>query len=196
MGWTNSPGFFSKTTESGVIITYNLLKSPKKWRALPPHPLEHKFLPAVLPERPLPSREDLLFFLIRVYIDDYIKAAAVSKGSIHLLVWLTRAVLHAIHSLFPPPEVTGHEGGKDSISQKKLDLFEGIWNYIKEILGFELNGEARTITIPEEKAESYSELIASSLQKQTIKEATLREIGGKMQHVGIICPTIRGFLCL
>jgi hypothetical protein len=35
--------------------------------------------------------------------------------------WVARANLHGIHGIFPSPEVLQHEGGKDSISEKKLE---------------------------------------------------------------------------
>ena len=38
----------------------------------------------------------------------------------------TRALFHAIHSIFPPVSVTQHDG-EDPISQKKLDEGEGVW---------------------------------------------------------------------
>lgn len=86
-------------------------------------------------------------------MDDYCKAAAVLTAAVFLLRWLPRGMLHSIYAVFPPPEITGHTGGKDSISEQKLEKGDGQWNYTKEILGFELNGEHRTGTLTEEKAE-------------------------------------------
>ena len=61
-------------------------------------------------------------------------------------------MLHAIHAIFPPPDVTGHEG-EDSVSIKKIDNGDGRWNYIKEILGWIINGRDYTITLPPDRLE-------------------------------------------
>ena len=55
------------------------------------------------------------------------------------LLHLTIALLHGIHSVFPPPKVSGHNG-QDSISKKKLDSGEGQWSLRKEVLGWMVDG--------------------------------------------------------
>jgi hypothetical protein len=32
-----------------------------------------------------------------------------------------RALFHAVHAIFPPPDITGHKNCKDSFSVKKLE---------------------------------------------------------------------------
>ena len=47
----------------------------------------------------------------RVFIDDFINAIAGPPDRPtrqHQLLWVSRATLHAIHALFPPPEVLLH----------------------------------------------------------------------------------------
>ena len=72
-------------------------------------------------------------------------------------------MLHGIHSIFPPPSVTGHNGG-DPISEKKLVKKDGLWLYQKEILGWLIDGKNFTIKLPYEKSEktikSINKLIA------------------------------------
>lgn len=63
---------------------------------------------------------------------------------------ISRAMLHGIHTIFPPPAVTGHLGG-DPISEKKIDSDEGHWNYKKEILGWLVDGKKSTIQLPNDK---------------------------------------------
>jgi hypothetical protein len=79
---------------------------------------------------------------VAVYVDDYILAAVENKERT-LIKQMARAMLFAIHSVFPPPEVTGHKGGKDSISQKKLDKGDATMARVKEILGFIVKGVSR-----------------------------------------------------
>ena len=61
-----------------------------------------------------------------------------------------RKVLHAIHSVFPPPNIAGHNGD-DPISVKKLTEGEGLWEYRKIILGWIFDGIARSIILPDTK---------------------------------------------
>ena len=60
---------------------------------------------------------------------------------------LTWAMLHNIHSIYPPPSVMGHLGG-DPISEKKLDKLEGLWDStVKEIIGWMLGGANYIISL-------------------------------------------------
>jgi hypothetical protein len=143
----------------------------------------------------LPSKISLLLsaellFLLHVYLNDYISATAVATETLPQLTWIARALLHAIHNIFLPLEVMGHEGGKDSVSIKKLERQEGLWHYRKEVLGFELDGGDHTIGISMTKATAYQEVITMALSKSKITLQKLQEIWGKLQHVGLIAPSI------
>ena len=78
---------------------------------------------------------------IEVYVDDFI--GVTNDASTENLTALSRAMLHGVHAVFPPPRVTGHSGG-DPISKKKLDKGEGTWSTEKEVLGWEFDGVAKT----------------------------------------------------
>jgi hypothetical protein len=103
-------------------------------------------------------------------------------------------MLHAIHGMFPPPEVTGHDGGKDSVSVKKLKRLEGVWHWIKEVLGFEFNGESRTVGLPADKAADYLKFLDEILAKTQIPFKRFRKLHGKLQHVCQVLPEARGFM--
>lgn len=75
--------------------------------------------------------------LTEVFVDDFI--AATNRTDETYLRHFSRAMLHGVHSIFPPPEVTGHNG-EDPVSQKKLAQGEGTWEYTKEILGWLVDG--------------------------------------------------------
>ena len=62
--------------------------------------------------------------MLEVYIDDFY--TMVQVDALDELHKVTRALLHAIHEVFPPRDVTGHKGG-DSISLNKLMQGEGVW---------------------------------------------------------------------
>ena len=112
MGWCESPPLFCTATETARDVIQTL--ATKISSPLPPHPLEHYMLPEQLQESKHahnPSSE------VEVYVDDFI--AITNDLSEENLTKLSRAILHGIHSVFPPPTVTGHEGG-DPVSIKKL----------------------------------------------------------------------------
>eukprot|EP00957_Ditylum_brightwellii_P182654 13912749-Ditylum_brightwellii.AAC.1 len=66
-------------------------------------------------------------------------------------------MLHGLHSVYPPPEITGHPGGT-SCAEKKLKKEDGCWAYKKEILGWLVNGLNYTIQLPDEKCNNIVRL--------------------------------------
>ena len=59
---------------------------------------------------------------------------------------LSRALMHGIHSVFSPPQVSGHTG-KDPIYKKKLELDKGQFAVRKEVLGCMVDGATRCIKL-------------------------------------------------
>ena len=129
MGWAESPPFFCVALETvrDVAETY----MSERVGTLPAHPLEKGTMPpeAAIDERLLQvadmrGNEKTTFLqMSEVYVDDFIQMAQPQDPTI--LRHCTRAVMHGIHSMFPPPEVLGHSG-EDPISQKKLRDGEGL----------------------------------------------------------------------
>eukprot|EP00957_Ditylum_brightwellii_P114219 8708067-Ditylum_brightwellii.AAC.1 len=74
-------------------------------------------------------------------------------------------MLHGLHSVYPPPEITGHPGG-DSCAEKKLQKEKGRWEYIKEILSWTFNGKTFTIQFPKEKCDRILKLIKQVLRAE------------------------------
>jgi hypothetical protein len=77
--------------------------------------------------------------------------------------------LHGIHAIFPPPDVTGHIGGKDPISLKKLQRGDAQWSHTKEILGFAVNGDTKTVSITEARATDIVGEIRKILKKKHVQ---------------------------
>jgi hypothetical protein len=100
-----------------------------------------------------------------MYVDNY-TAAAVENAKGRLLGRVACSALHGIHLTFPPLVVTGHHGGKDPISLKKLQKGDAQWNHEKEILGFLVNGLDRTVWISNKKASSIIAEIKKILKKK------------------------------
>ena len=133
MVWTLSPCFFHMASET----TFDVAESYAHERVgtLPDHPFEgstilellglendsmwgtnkcNKFL-TLLEEKPF-------WTMLEVFCDNFIHMAQRSYPA--QLLHLSRALLHGIHSVFPPPKVSGNNG-QDTISKKKLDSGKG-----------------------------------------------------------------------
>ena len=79
---------------------------------------------------------------------DFIHMAQTSDPETFL--HLSRALLNVIHSVFPPPQVSGHNR-QDPISKKELELGEGQWEVRKEVLGWMVDGATRCIELVRDK---------------------------------------------
>jgi hypothetical protein len=90
---------------------------------------------------------------------DYYIIAAVESPDGSALQRTGRAALHTIHGLFPPPDRSGHVGGKDPISLQKLEAGDARWAQSKELLGFVFDGQARTVHLSQRKARGITEAI-------------------------------------
>eukprot|EP00957_Ditylum_brightwellii_P210285 15364791-Ditylum_brightwellii.AAC.1 len=78
----------------------------------------------MLPNTPLPALSPTkAVTLLEVFVDNFI--VATKKMHLSNLQQIFRAMLHGIHSIFPPPDVSGH-GGHDSILESKIDKGKGI----------------------------------------------------------------------
>ena len=115
-----------------------------------------------------------------MYVDDYI--GLLQSRDEAALRHHSRALLHAVHQIFPPPAATGHHG-EDPISQKKLiDDKEGLWDTIKEILGWMFDGMERTMQLPEKKVLSLRATIKELLHRGNIELKAFESFLGKVQH--------------
>ena len=62
--------------------------------------------------------------MLEVFVDDFVQLAQTTDEK--ALRHCSRAVLHGIHSMFPPPNATSHNGA-DPVSIKKLLKGKGVW---------------------------------------------------------------------
>ena len=126
MGWTLSPPFFCAASETARDVAASYVKEPVG--SLPAHPFEEAMMPAAckLPAAASFNKRGAAAFLhmLEVYVDDFIGLA--QAANVEALRHCSRAALYGVHSVFPPPHVTGHNG-EDPISQKKFSEGEGLW---------------------------------------------------------------------
>jgi hypothetical protein len=145
MGWNESPAYFCATTETVRDVAQTWIDEGKRQFE---HPMEGFTVPTESPRRH--STVGPTHQMSPVYVDDFL-LAAVEDGSGTLLQRTARATLQAIHNVFPSPTATGTPDAKDPISEKKLAKGDARWDTTKEILGYLLEGVARTIRLPAQK---------------------------------------------
>ena len=133
MGWSESPPYFCAATETGCDKIQSYYKGSFQ---IPTHLLE-RHLTTKLTNQKQRQKLTCAHTAFEVYVDDYITITYNIEEE--RISQIARAMIHGIHSIFPPPSVTGHSGG-DPVSMKKLLQDEGMFDHNKEILGWNFNG--------------------------------------------------------
>ena len=133
---------------------------------------------------------EVLHYLLEVYIDDFIAAARAKSPE--ELKHISRALLHAIHDVFPE---NLHSPEDQPVSEKKMDKGEAQWNVVKEVLGWICDGKEKTIRLPEEKVDK---IVAALKEMLRCKAGTpfdeFRQLMGKLHHASIGIPAGKGFM--
>jgi hypothetical protein len=146
--------------------------------SLPAHPLETWLIdPSQWPEETVEDKSADFLRLMEVYIDDFIQLAQTTDPD--KLLHLSRAILHGIHSVFPPPSVTGHDG-EDPVSLKKLRQGDGLWETRKELLGWVFDGTRRCIELPPNKVASITEDIHAMIRKKSVPVKEFEKLRGRL----------------
>jgi hypothetical protein len=111
MGWAESPAYFCAATETGRDTIH---KSVATNEQLPPHVFESYMHPAQPPKRSL--QKDSMY-TVSVYLDDFIGAAAKNANGT-LLYQITKAALHGIHAIPPPPTNRSRWRKRSNLAEK------------------------------------------------------------------------------
>ena len=139
MGWCESPPLFCSGPETSRDLMEKL-----RTMDMPLHKFEHYMMQRIYPLSTTVYNEGFVT-LLEVYVDDFI-AMRNNTSNTHLLQ-VSLTMLHGIHAIFPPTEVTGNNGF-DPVALSKLEKVEGTWEQSKEILGWIMDGQKVTIQLP------------------------------------------------
>ena len=205
MGWKNSPAYFCTGTEATRRLLERIMALTIHSGIPAPHRHEDHCVDPTSPSAPDPAAwtppSDFLF-LSRVFVDDFMNGLAGPidrPGQQEEQRWASRAALHAIHAIFPPPDVLKHVGGKDSISVKKLLALDAQYKQTETLLGFDMcgaPGRGRTTWLPPGKRLKYTERIDAALAqpRNYIGMLGFQEIHGKLQFASVVMPCMRGLM--
>ena len=130
---------------------------------------------------------------VAVYVDDFILAVLSCFGLkfIRQVAWAT---LFGIHAIFPPPSLSGHPGGKDPISTKKLKRGDARLSTWKEILGFAADDRRCTWQLPQTKLQPILQTIRALTKSRCIAKKKFQHIVGKLINATCIAPATKALL--
>jgi len=189
MGWSESPPLFCTASEMARDVIQEFTDEEKE---LEEHPLERLCIPEDISKVTTEDNEiEKIVCLMEVYMDDFVGLAQALTPE--QLIQFTRAVLHGIHTIFPPPGP--HDAPDDEpIAIKKLKQGDGLWDTKKEILGWLFDGITRTMQLPAGKGEKIQKTLKEMLRKKKVRFGDLEKINGKLMHASIGVPARRGLL--
>ena len=192
MGWVESPPYFCTATETARDIAATYCDTPVG--SLP----SHKFVKHVRGDAAfaaLPASagtNSTCRYCLEVYVDDFM--SIVIPTSRDHLDHVATAVMTGIHDVFP----ANINDGDDPISEKKLLKGEGQYSLRKTLLGFDFDGNHKTLWLEEEKRAKLLTILHQWLR------ATSREHGipfnefesvvAKLRHAFTALPGGRGLL--
>jgi len=202
MGWTNSPPYFCEVTDIIVSLIIRLMAVSFASNGISePHPLEEYACPPPEVTGSPPPLSDDFSFILKVFVDDFMGGIAVPPHVPHtpFVLWAARACFHGTHAVFPPPDISGHLNGRDSISLSKLAKGDATYTPDKTLVGFRfcgLPGPSRTVGLPESKWRRYRSALDAALaaDRHIIPWKTFESLYGKLQHVATCFPLLRAYM--
>lgn len=192
MGWKNSPGYFCSASETARDVAAEFAGFNGTMHDLPMHKMEH-LIKRPTPDLNQPTKDAssaIPWAAIEVFVDDFVAMCQ----DVPRLEHLTRSILHGVEQVFPGPDSTGHKGGKESISAKKVGQGDADWTRLKEVLGWLVDGDNRTVQLTESKAAAYTAELRKLIRKRRIPIARYRKIIGKLRFASLCLPAGRALM--
>ena len=189
MGWKESPGYFCSASETARDVIEQLATSKAE---LPMHKFEQYINTVAPPSTAGTSLDDreVPWTALEVFVDDFIAMTQ----NVSRIQHLTRSILHGIEEVFPSIEVTGHVAGREPVSEKKVKRGEANWEVTKDVLGWLVDGDNRTVQLTPDKAKAYGDELKKLLRKKKIPLARFRKIVGKLRFAALCLPAGRALM--
>jgi hypothetical protein len=193
MGWVESPPYFCAASETARDIAMDYANTGLG--SLPTHKFTHyttgdadasKLL------REASTRGQALRYSIEVYVDNFM--SIVIPTSKAQLDHVANATMLGIHDVFPANIVDSN----DPISEKKPKKGEGQYSTLKTLLGFDFDGNRKTMWLEEkERAILLTTLkgwIRSGKNKQGIPFKDFKSVTAKLRHAFLSLQGGKGLL--
>jgi hypothetical protein len=100
-------------------------------------------------------------YMVEVYVNNFM--SLVIPVSRERLRYVANAIMHGIHDVFPPDE----DDSNDPILEKKLQKGEGRYDTRKTLLGFDFDGEGKTMWLESEKREKLRTILRGWIRTGT-----------------------------
>ena len=193
MGWIESPAYFCTASETGRDVATMYAQTPMG--ELPRHKFEHYTMgSSEVNDLPLVTRDNSNFrFLVEVFVDDFMSLAIATSQE--QLSHVGTSTMMGIHDVFPPCDTKG----QDPISEKKMEKGDSEFRTQKTLLGFDFDGDAKTIWLEESKRASLLLILKGWLRTsqratQGIPFKIFESVLAKIRHAFTTIPAGLGLL--
>jgi hypothetical protein len=212
MGWKNSPPIFTTVTETIADIANQRLL---KWRNPPPHRLDA--VASTPPEEPLQSLQAVAnldtavpqpttidpalqhphrrkLARVEVFVDDFL---GVAQGDEQRLLRVRRILLGALDDVFRPLDAQDTEYRQEPASVKKLRQGDACWTTCLLVLGWIIDTQAMTLSLPAHRADRLLEILDDIKPFQRrISEKKWHKTLGELRSMSMALPGSRGLFSL
>jgi hypothetical protein len=192
MGWVESPPYFCATTETARDIVATYCDTPVG--SLPAHKfIKHVQGDAAVADLPASAGTNSpCHYCLEVYVDDFM--SIVIPTSREHLNHVAMAVMTGIHDVFP----ANINDGNDPISEKKLLKGDGRYSLMKTLLGFNFDGDRKTLWLEEEKRAKLLTILHQWLRATSRKHGIpfneFESVVAKLRHAFTALPGGCGLL--
>ena len=202
MGWKNSPPAFCTATETiadlandtlrrgETVADHRLNQRARQWDEPQGPPNEAPTpKPSIAPDPSIPF-QPVPLTEVDVYVDDFV---ALAQGDASRLQQVRSSLLHSIDAVLRPNDERDAKHRAEPVSLKKLDKGDASWKSQHTILGWNLDTQQKTITLPAHRQQRLKEILDSvpSHQKR-IGITKWHSILGELRSMSLALPGARG----
>jgi hypothetical protein len=191
MGWIESPAFFCAAMETGQDVLMQYTDMP--FDTLPLHKFKHHADTCPSTATLSGESDKPLQYMTEVYVNNFMSVIIPhSKQELRHTAWATTT---GIHDVFPPNNVDEN----NPISLKKLLKGDSQYSTEKCLLGFDLNGDDKTLWLEDAKRQALLTILHGWLRTTChtnlgIPFSEFKSIIAKIRHTFTSVPAGRGLL--